>query len=194
MIKQRDDYLWYCTRKLNISIATVSRALKDDPLSKKPRRKLLEAAEGEVGYRSILCTWLPPFSEQMLSVLLCPGSTAISCQRNFRYWKRTSNHAGYNLIISQSSESAAKGKWPTPNHVQQPRGRVTGILACMTRKILSFWCIPETEYSSHLFDRVAGENVAPIILIDNRKAAYRATVHLIEQGCKRIITYYATPT
>ena len=37
------------------------------------------------------------------------------------------------------------------------------------------------------FDRVAEDEHCTCVLIDNRKAAYEATQHLIEQGCKRIV-------
>jgi LacI family transcriptional regulator len=43
------------------------------------------------------------------------------------------------------------------------------------------------------FDRVAEHKNCTNVLIDNRKAAYEATLHLIEQGCRNIVHITATP-
>ena len=52
MVKGKEVTIYDLADKLNISIATVSRGLKDDPVvSKKTRKKIFELAE-EMGYRS----------------------------------------------------------------------------------------------------------------------------------------------
>jgi len=52
MVKGKEVTIYDLAGKLNISIATVSRGLKDDPVvSKKTRKKIFELAE-EMGYRS----------------------------------------------------------------------------------------------------------------------------------------------
>jgi len=52
MLREKEVTIYDLAKKLNISIATVSRALKDDPVvSKKTKKKIAELAE-EMGYRS----------------------------------------------------------------------------------------------------------------------------------------------
>src|SRR5215467_9633021 len=52
MSKEREVTIYDIADRLNISIATVSRALKDDPVvNKKTKKKIFELAE-ELGYRS----------------------------------------------------------------------------------------------------------------------------------------------
>ena len=52
MQKDKEITMYDLAKKLNISIATVSRALQDDPVvSKKTKKKIFELAE-EMGYRS----------------------------------------------------------------------------------------------------------------------------------------------
>ena len=52
MDNDKEITIWDIAKKLNISIATVSRALKDDPVvQKKTKKKILETAL-EMGYRS----------------------------------------------------------------------------------------------------------------------------------------------
>ena len=52
MSREKEVTIFDIADKLNISIATVSRALKDDPVvNKKTRKKIFDLAE-EIGYRS----------------------------------------------------------------------------------------------------------------------------------------------
>src|SRR5689334_25406661 len=52
MTKPKEVTIYDLARKLNVSIATVSRALKDDPVvNKKTKKKIFDLAE-ELGYRS----------------------------------------------------------------------------------------------------------------------------------------------
>ena len=52
MIKEKEITIYDLAKKLNISIATVSRALKNDPVvSKKNKKKIADLAV-EMGYRS----------------------------------------------------------------------------------------------------------------------------------------------
>jgi LacI family transcriptional regulator len=49
---EKEITIYDLARKLNISIATVSRALKDDPVVSKKTRKLITDLAEEMGYRS----------------------------------------------------------------------------------------------------------------------------------------------
>ena len=52
MTEVKEITIYDIARKLNISVATVSRALQDDPVvSKKTKKKIAELAE-QMGYRS----------------------------------------------------------------------------------------------------------------------------------------------
>ncbi|MGZ5135331.1 MAG: LacI family DNA-binding transcriptional regulator, partial [Flavitalea sp.] len=52
MLKVKETTIYDIAKKLNISVATVSRALQDDPVvSKKTKKRIAEMAE-EMGYRS----------------------------------------------------------------------------------------------------------------------------------------------
>ena len=54
MPKEKDVTIYDLARELNISVATVSRALKDDPVvSKKTRKKVYDLAD-KMGYRTNL--------------------------------------------------------------------------------------------------------------------------------------------
>jgi len=97
-------------RKLNISIATVSRALKDDPVvSKKTRKRITDLAE-EMGYRSNnFARNLRTRRTHTIGVIVPRLNSYFHVHRH-RGYRSIANSEGYNLLISQSSESAQKEK------------------------------------------------------------------------------------
>src|ERR1044071_9686223 len=108
MLAEKEITIYDIARKLELSSATVSRALKDDPVvSKKTKKKVFDLAE-EMGYRinhfarnlrnqrtHTIGVIVPRLNSHFMS-------TAISGMEQVAY------REGYNLIISQSSESLEK--------------------------------------------------------------------------------------
>jgi LacI family transcriptional regulator len=103
------------------------------------------------------------------------------------------NTAGYNLIISQSSELAEK---EIASARTMFNNRVDGLLVSLaydTDNIAHFEQFIKKKIPLIFFDRVTDHPDCTNVLIDNRKSAYEATTHLIAQGCKRIMHITATP-
>ena len=193
MIKEKEITIYDLARKLNISIATVSRALKDDPVvSKKTKKKIADLAK-EMGYRSNhFARNLRSQKTNTIGVII-PMLNSYFQSTVVAGIESVANSAGYNLIISQSYESAEKEIGSVKTMFNN---RVDGLLVSVAY---------ETESTSH-FDQFTKKNVPLIffdrvienlhctnVLIDNRHAGYEATKHLIEQGCKRIVHITATP-
>jgi len=193
MLKEKEVTIYDLAKKLNISIATVSRALKDDPVvSKKTKKKISELAQ-EMGYRSnhfarnlrnqrtnTIGVIVPRLNSYFMSTVIA-GIESIA------------NNEGYNLIISQSSESFDKEKASAKTMFDN---RVDGILVSLaydTEDLRHFDPFFKRHIPLIFFDRVVDDENCTNILIDNRKAAYEATTHLIKQGCKRIVHITATP-
>src|SRR5687768_1500424 len=108
MNKKKDVTIYDLANHLNISIATVSRALKDDPVvSKKTKKKIADLAK-EMGYRS------NHFARNLRSQKTNTIGVIIPIiNSNFQSTvvagiEGVANSEGYNLIISQSNESAEK--------------------------------------------------------------------------------------
>jgi LacI family transcriptional regulator len=192
MIREREVTIYDIARKLNISIATVSRALKDDPVvSKKTKKKIADLAK-EMGYRS------NHFARNLRSQRTNTIGVIIPMLNS--YFQSTvvagiesvANSEGYNLIISQSNESEEK---EINNAKTMFNNRVDGLLVSVAY---------ETESTEHFdqfikkniplifFDRIIENLNCTNVVIDNRQAGYDATKHLIEQGCKRIMHITAT--
>lgn len=180
-------------RELNISIATVSRALKDDPVvSKKTRKKIFDLAN-ERGYRTNhFARSLRNQRTETIGVIV-PRLNSYFMSTVIAGMESAANHSGYNLIISQSSESVEK---EIANARTMFNNRVDGLLVSLaydTNDIEHFEMFFKKNVPLIFFDRVEEHKNCTNVLIDNRKAAYEATSHLIEQGCRNIVHITATP-
>lgn len=193
MEKEKEVTIYDLARKLNISIATVSRALKDDPVvSKKTKKKIFDLAE-EMGYRSNhFARNLRNQRTNTIGVII-PRLNSYFMSTVIAGIEQVANSEGYNLIISQSSESAQKEMNSAKTMFNN---RVDGLLVSLaydTEDISHFDTFYRKNIPIIFFDRVAEQDMYTNVLIDNRKAAYEATRHLIQQGCIRIAHITATP-
>jgi LacI family transcriptional regulator len=193
MSTPKEITIYDLARKLNISIATVSRALKDDPVvSKKTRKKIADLAE-EMGYRSNnFARNLRTQRTDTIGVIV-PRLNSYFMSTVIAGIESVANSEGYNLIISQSSESAQKEMASAKTMFNS---RVDGLLVSLaydTDSISHFDAFIKKNIPLVFFDRVEEHENCLNILINNKKAAYEATTHLISQGRRRIVYITATP-
>lgn len=193
MIKEKEVTIYDIARKLNISIATVSRALKDDPVvSKKTKKKIADLAE-EMGYRSNNFARNLRIQKTNTIGVIVPRLNSYFMSTVIAGMEKVANTEGYNLIISQSSESSEK---EIASVRTMFNNRVDGLLVSLaydTDDLSHFDLFIKKNIPLIFFDRVVERQNSTNVLIDNRKAAYDATSHLIEQGCKQILHITATP-
>jgi LacI family transcriptional regulator len=193
MFNGKEVTIYDLAKKLNISIATVSRALKDDPVvSKKTKKKISELAE-EMGYRSNhFARNLRNQRTETIGVIV-PRLNSYFMSTVIAGIENVANNEGYNLIISQSSESEQKEKASAKTMFNN---RVDGLLVSLsydTNDLAHFDQFVRKNIPIIFFDRGEHHDNFTNVLIDNRKSAYEATKHLIEQGCKRIVHITAKP-
>src|SRR5690349_409714 len=104
-MKEKEVTIYDLANELKISTATVSRALKDDPLvSRKTRKKIFDLAE-KMGYRSN--HFAKNLRKQETNTI---GFMVHELQSNFinsvlAGVEKIATEAGYDLIIAHSSES-----------------------------------------------------------------------------------------
>lgn len=187
MSAQKEITIYDIAEALNLSPATVSRGLKDHPSIRKDTRKKITDKAKELGYQqNLFASNLRRNRTNTIGVIL---------QRLNSYFMSTvidgmekvATEAGYNLIISQSLESMKK---EIANVKTLFNSRVDGLLVSLAN---------DTDSTSHFeaaldrgiplifFDRVLEHPKCTSVVIDNYKAAYEVTKHLIDQGCKRIV-------
>lgn len=173
-------------RKLKVSPATVSRSLSNHPaVSKKTRKRISDAAKS-MGYRSnLFASNLRKQRTNTLGVIV-PKLNSNFVSSVLAGIEKVANQSGYNLIISQSQENEKK---EMANAATMYNSRVDGLIVSLafdTKTFSHFDPFFEKDIPVIFFDRVSDNKSSTNVVIDNFKAGYEATLHLIEQGCKRI--------
>ncbi|WP_207429170.1 LacI family DNA-binding transcriptional regulator [Pedobacter sp. SYSU D00535] len=187
MNPEREVTIYDIAKSLNISAATVSRGLKDHPgISKITKKKIFDAAK-EMGYRfNSLASNLRRQRTNTIGVIV-PRLNSSFMSDAIAGMEKVANDAGYNLIISQSLETVKK---EVDNATTMFNNRVDGLLVSLaydTKNISHFEQFINKGIPVIFFDRVFEHKKCPNIIIDNYKAGYEITRHLIEQGCKRVL-------
>ena len=187
MPEEKEITIYDIAKHLNISATTVSRGLKDHPtINKNTRRKIFDAAR-QLGYQSnTFASSLRSKKTHTLGVIV-PRLNSYFMSSVLSGMEDAASRKGYNLIISQSLESFEKER---ANANTMFNKRVDGLLISLAY---------DTEDIGHLspffnkgipvifFDRAHPHIESTSIVIDNFKAAYDVTKHLLEQGCRRIM-------
>jgi LacI family transcriptional regulator len=184
---QKEVTIYDIAQKLNISAATVSRGLKDHPGINKNTKKKILATASEMGYRSnSFASSLRTKRGNIIGVIV-PRLNSNFMSDVIAGIEKVVNESGYNLFISQSLETMEK---EVSNAKAMFNNRVDGLLVSLaytTDNIDHFEAFIKRDVPVIFFDRVQEHEKCPSIFIDNYKAAYNITSHLIEQGCKRIM-------
>lgn len=187
MTKNKEITIYDIARQLNVSTATVSRALKNNPaITAKTKKKILDAAK-ELGYQTnTFASSLRNKRTNTIGVIV-PRLNSMFMSDVIAGIEKVINEAGFNLIISQSLESAEKEKSSAETLFHS---RVDGLLVSLsyhTHSLDHFQPFIKKGIPLLFFDRVADLENCPTIVIDNYKAAYEITSHLIAQGCTNLV-------
>ncbi|HEX7845137.1 MAG TPA: LacI family DNA-binding transcriptional regulator [Chitinophagaceae bacterium] len=187
MKPKKDVTIYDIAQKLDLSSATVSRALQDHPAINKNTRKKIQEAARELGYRHN--TFASSLRKQKTNTI---GVIVHELNSNFitsvlAGIEKVTTEAKYDLIIAHSSESFEK---EAANALNLFHKRVDGLIASLafdTKGLEHYRQYEEKGIPVIFFDRVEERSDSTKVIIDNYKCGYQATQHLIEQGCKRIV-------
>ena len=165
----------------------MSRGLKDHPtINKNTRKKIFEAAK-HLGYRSNTFASSLRSKKTFTIGVVVPRLNSYFMSAALAGMEDAASRENYNLIISQSLENAEK---EVANAHTMFNKRVDGLLVSLaydTENIHHFDPFFKKGIPVVFFDRIYSHNESTCIVIDNYKAAYDVTEHLIGQGCKRIM-------
>jgi LacI family transcriptional regulator len=186
MENSKDVTIYDIAKNLDVSPSTVSKALNDDPaISKKTRKKILETA-ALMGYRTN-----PHARNLRQRQSLTIGVIVYELNNSFMASvlsgiETVANETGYGIIIMDSAQSTGK---EVANAQSLFHRRVDGVIA---------FPAPDTKQLDH-FNPFIAKNIPVIfldhagqvpestsVIIDNVLCGHMATMHLIEQGCRRI--------
>jgi LacI family transcriptional regulator len=172
---------------LGLSPSTISRGLKGHfTVSLKTQQKITAAA-AEMGYRSN--TFAANLRSQRTNTIgiIVPKLNSYFMSEVIAGIEKVTNDAGYNLIISQSLEKSGK---ESLNVKTMFNSRVDGLMVSLagdTTDVSHFNLLIDKGIPVLFFDRVPAEEKYPSIKIDNERAGYTVTQHLLAQGAKNIV-------
>jgi LacI family transcriptional regulator len=176
-------------KELDITASTVSRALKDHPRISDSTKKSVIAMAEKMNYQpNSIAAALRRGTSNLIGVIIP------TIDRNFfasvvRGVEDVLNGTSYNVIICQSNDSLEKEK---SNIKALLEAQVDGIFASYAKETTNFSHYKEVTKRGIpliLFDRMQDQFDVDAIAIDDYLGAFKATEHLIEQGCKRIVHF-----
>lgn len=172
--------------KLNISITTVSKALKDYPdVSPKTKAQVRELAS-TLNYKPNTFAVNLRTNESKTIGLIIPVIVHHFFSNVIKGIIAQAEKKGYLVVILQSNESYELEKKQIDLLMNQ---RVDGIIISLANDTVDFKHLTDVIGSGKplvMFDKIAKIVNCSKVIIDDRKAAYEATKHLIDIGCKRI--------
>lgn len=172
--------------QLNISVTTVSKALKDYPdVSKKTKLQVRELAK-TLNYKPNAFAVNLRTRESKTIGLIIPVIVHHFFSNVIKGIISQAEKKGYLVIILQSDESYELEKKQVELLLSQ---RVDGVIISLANGTAKYDHLNEIIAQGKplvMFDKIAKIVKCSKVIIDDRKAAYTATQHLIDIGCKRI--------
>ena len=174
---------------LNIDSSTVSRALNNSPRVTEKTKKRIIAKAIELGYqRNDLASNLRKNKSNTLGVIV-PRISRHFFSSAIAGIEETAYKLGYNVIICQSLEQLEREQ----NNINTLlSNRVDGVLVSIsmeTENYDHFKGLKQRQIPFVFFDRHCNIPETSSVLIDDFKAGFEATEHLILQGCTTIVHF-----
>ena len=172
--------------QLNISVSTVSRALKDNPeISQATRRQVQELAK-QLGFRpDPIAVALKTHKSYTIGIIV-PQIVNSFFASVVRAIEEVAESYGYNVLVSSSNEHVEKEK----KNVNVFLGiRVDGIIISLARETTNYDHIKAIKASNTplvLFDRTTTDIEAARVVANDADAACKIVQHLIDGGAKSI--------
>lgn len=171
---------------LNISAAAVSKALHNDSrISEKTKKAVRQVAENLNYQPNHLASALRSGKSKLVGVIV-PRTNSNFFSSIIHNIEEILNKEGYNIIITQSSESYQKecNNIDTLLYTQ-----VDGIIASMANETVDLSYFEKVKAAGIpliTFDRGENDLNVDYIGIDDYDSSHIIVNHLVEQGCKRI--------
>ncbi len=172
-------------KRLNISLSTVSRALRNASDVNPDTKKAVMALSEELNYQpNKLALSLRQKQTHTIGVIVPNLDYVLSLM--VRGIDEVALEAGFTVMVCQSNESFGREILNTRRLLES---LVDGFIISVSSESKSFdhfKKIQERNLPVVVFDRVTPHLTAPSVRIDNEEGGFVATEHLIEQGYRRI--------
>lgn len=172
--------------KLNISVSTVSRALKDNPEISQLTRKAVQSLAKELGYRpNPIAVALKTHKSHTIGIVV-PQIVNTFFATVVKKVEEVADKYGYNVLVASSNESYEKEKKNIDVFLSN---RTDGIILSISKATTSYEHIKGIMNEGVplvLFDRTTKELDVPKVIADDADAAYKIVQHLYHGGARRI--------
>ena len=179
-------------RKLNITASTVSRALKDHPRISSETKKAVIKVARKLNYQpNNIAAALRNGKSNIIGIIV-PTADRTFFSSVIRGIEEIANASRYQVIICQTYDNSEK---EVATIEALLNSRVDGIIASHAKETVNFehfLKVKEKGIPLILFDRSNDELEVSHVVIDDYLGAFKATEHLIQQGCKRIAHFTNT--
>ena len=173
-------------KHLGISVATVSRALRDSSeISAETKRSVMELAKAWDYEPNQLAMNLVKSRTKTIGVIV-PSLGYYFNSATIIGIEDAAIEKGYSILIAQSGELYQR---ELTNIQNLSRGQVDGFLISLSRETTDYEHFKRLQRKGIplvFYDRICEEIETSKVVVDNEKAAYEATKHLIEQGYYRV--------
>lgn len=174
-------------KELGVAPSTVSRALAGSSEVSEKTRLLVQEKAWEMNYRpNVMARNLSSSRSGVIGVIVPEFETGFFPRVILGIQEELSK-AGYRILITQSGESAEKEK---ENLDLLLDNMVEGVIVSVTKEggnEEAFQRVIKSQIPVVFFNRVYNLPRASKVIVDDRALAYESVVHLLEQGCRRIV-------
>lgn len=173
-------------KELNITVSTVSRALSGFPAISEVTRKLVVDTAKKLNYSPNKLASALKSGKTFIVGVIVPSVQAHFFASVIHSIEEGLQDSGYRIILYQSNESVENEIKGVKTLLE---AQVDGIMASMsleTNDESHFQEIIKQNKPLILFDRVSTKLKVPTVTLNDFKAGFLATQHLIDQGYKNI--------
>jgi DNA-binding LacI/PurR family transcriptional regulator len=173
-------------RDLNVSVSTVSRALRGMPDVNPQTLKLVLRHAEKLDYQPNMAA-LSLVKKQTHTIGVIVPNLDYFCSTAIRGIDEAALEAGYTVMICQSNESYGREVVNTQRLMSSSVDGLIVSLSNETNNVDHFKRLLQKEIPILFFDRTHADLNASNVVLDNAFGGEQAAQHLIEQGCRRIV-------
>ena len=184
-------------RELGISVATVSRALKDSPRISPERRAAIQRFAREHDFTpNVLAESLRHSRVQPIKLIgvIIPEFTHFYFSSVLAGIEEEASSRGYRIMVAQSNEQYEREVRICQSFYEN---KVCGVIVSQakdTKRYDHFVRLMDAGVPLVFYDRICTGVNASRVVVDDYMGAFNAVSHLIETGCTRIAFYGSAPT
>jgi DNA-binding LacI/PurR family transcriptional regulator len=184
-------------RELGISVATVSRALKDSPRISPERRAAIQQYAREHDFTpNVLAESLRHSRVQPIKLIgvIIPEFTHFYFSSVLAGIEEEASSRGYRIMVAQSNEQYEREVRICQSFYEN---KVCGVIVSQakdTKRYDHFERLMDAGVPLVFYDRICTGVNASRVVVDDYMGAFNAVSHLIETGCTRIAFYGSAPT